>query len=444
MKRRMSQKSTLEGPSLAFVDDAACQLAPELHAAIAPMSSASTGRHEAAAVRLPQINSGTRARLSVLREANWLTFDRVTAFTRMLLLLLIGCIAISPWAVPEMRIGHDFAAFWTAARLALDGHPSGAYGEPARAAVAALLGEDNYAPFFYPPTALLIWLPFALAPFAAAGWLWIAASGAAYATAVRAVLKGGSVIPALAFPAAWVCALFGQNSLFSAALLGGSAATLDRYPVIAGALLGCFSYKPQIALLAPLVLILTRRWRALAAAATTALVLILATTALFGIGTWTGFIAVLPQASAWNIGGTPGFEKFASPYAAIRLLGGPSNLAWFVQAAAAAAAITILVLMLRKRPGGRAEIALMVAAAALCTPSLGNYELVILAIPGAWLISQAFADGWLPYERAAVATLYLTPFFMVPAGANGVPLGPIAVVALIMLVARRIRHLPQT
>ena len=382
--------------------------------------------------------------MAALREADWLTQDRVTAFTRVFLVLLIGCVASIPWTLPTMAIGHDFAAFWTAARLALEGRAADAYGDAGRDAVAALLGQKTYAPFFYPPTALLFCVPFALVPFAPAVALWIAATGAAYAAAVRAMLKGGSIVPALAFPAAWVCALFGQNSLFSAALLGGSAAMLDRYPVAAGTLLGCLTYKPQVALLAPLALLAARRWRALAAAVATTLVLTLAATALFGIDAWLGFLRVLPEASAWNIGGAPGFDKFASPYAAVRLLGGSGDLAWIVQLTAAAGAVAILIATLRTRPGGAAEIALMVAATGLCVPFFGNYEMVILAIPGAWLVSQAIVQGWLPYERISIAALYLTPFAMVPAGSNNVPLGPIAVVALIALVVRRIRHLPQS
>ncbi|WP_194474277.1 glycosyltransferase family 87 protein [Bradyrhizobium sp. CCBAU 51753] len=422
----MSQKFGLEGHSLAFADDAS----PDDRRPV-------TG--EAQAAPRPPRSLWSAA----LRDADWLTHDRVTAFTRVFLVLLMGFVASIPWTAPTMDVGHDFAAFWTAAHLALEGRVADAYGEAARAAVAALLGQKNYAPFFYPPTALLIWLPFALLPFVAAAAVWVAATAAAYAAAARAMLKGGSVVPALAFPAAWVCGLFGQNSLFSTALLGGSAMALDRYPIVAGALIGCLTYKPQIALLAPLVLVVTRRWRALAAAVVTTLTLMAIATALFGIDAWIGFIRALPEASAWNIGGAPGFEKFASPYAAIRLLGGSSDLAWIVQLAAAAIAVAVLAVILRTRPGGAAEIALMVAVTGLCVPFFGNYELVILAIPGAWLAAQALARGWLPYERLTLAALYLTPFIMVPAGANSIPLGPFAVTALIAVVVRRIRHLPQ-
>ncbi|MHC2437028.1 glycosyltransferase family 87 protein [Bradyrhizobium sp. USDA 4451] len=437
----MSQKSNLEGRRLAFADHAAANLATRADAARgAATERGAIGQASGASTAQSSPRSG--ALVAAFRDADWLTADRITAFTRVLLLLFIGCVAIIPWAAPTMDVGPDFAAFWTAAKLAREGHAGDAYGDAGRAAVAAVLGHKTYAPFFYPPTSLLLWLPFALVPFATAAIIWVVATGAAYAAAVRAILKGGSIVPALAFPGVWVCALFGQNSLFSAALLGGSAVTLDRSPVIAGVLLGCFAYKPQVALLAPLVLILTRRWRALGAAATTTLVLMLAATASFGIEPWYKFFDVLPEAGAWSLGGQPGFEKFASPYAAIRLAGGSSSAAWVVQLVAAAIAMIVLIAMLRKRRGGAAEIALMVAVTGLCIPSLGSYEMVILAIPGAWLVSQALAQGWLPYERIALAALYVTPFAMVPAGANGLQLAPIAAAALIALVTRRIRHQP--
>ena len=380
---------------------------------------------------------------SALADARWLTPDRAVAFTRVLLVVLVGCAALIPWAVPTMKVGQDFAGFWTAAGLALDGRAVDAYGDAQRAALAALYGPGRYPAFFYPPPALLLWLPLALMPFAAALALWLTATAAAYAAAIRALLKRGSIIPALAFPAVAVCALYGQNSLFSAALLGGAAATLDRYPLLAGVFLGALIYKPQLAVLAPLVLLAARRWQAFAAAAVTALVLIAAATFAFGIDAWAAFAGGFPDAAAWNAGGAPGFDKFASPYAAIRLLGGSEHLAWLVQLPAAAAAAAALVFAAWKRPGGSAEIAVLVAATGLCVPFLGDWEMVIFAVPGAWLIAAAFADGWLPYERVALALLYLSPLLIIPASSHGAPLAPLAAAALLILVIRRIRHLPR-
>jgi len=377
---------------------------------------------------------------AVLRDAHWLTEDRVAAFARVLLFLLLGCGAISVSAMPAMQVGHDFGAFWTAARLALEGRAKDAYGEPEQAALAALFGPGRYPPFFYPPVALLLWIPFALIPFAASAALWVVGTSAAYAAAVRTVLKGRSIVAIIAFPAVAVCALFGQNSLFSTAILAGAATTLDRYPIVAGVLIGVLAYKPQLAILAPLVLMSARRWTAFAAAAGTTCLLVGGATAVFGVGAWKGFFDVLPEASAWNFGAAPGLDIFVSPLAAVRQIGGSTNLAWFVQILTAAAAIATLVIVSRKRPGGAAEMALMVACTGLCVPSLGIYDMVIFAVPGAWLISEAVTSGWLPFERVTLAALYMTPFAMVLAGAKDVPLAPAAMVALVGLLVRRIQR----
>ncbi len=378
--------------------------------------------------------------MTVLRDADWLTRDRVLAFTRVLLVVLAGAVALIPLLAPAMDVGRDFAAFWTSAQLALHGRAADAYGQAEREALTALLGVAIYPPFFYPPPALFIWLPFALVPFAAAAALWVAGTAAAYALALRGLLKGGSVVASLAFPAAWVCGLFGQNGLLSAALLAGAAMMLERTPLAAGALIGVFVYKPQLAVLAPLAFLAARRWRAFAAAAVTVVALSAASAAVFGIEAWRGFFDVLPIAKSWNAGGAPGFATFASPYAAIRLVGGTAGLAWLVQAAAAVCAIVALVLAVWRRPGGAAEIAVMVAATSLCVPFLGVYDLVILAVPGAWLIGEALRSGWLPYERVAIALLYLSPLIVVPANAVAVPLAPLADAALLALVVRRIRQ----
>ena len=80
-----------------------------------------------------------------------------------------GWIALSPGGVDRegKPIGTDFVGFYSASRLALDGVPALAYDVSAHwAAQKALFGPTlGYTAFFYPPPALLISLPLALAPF---------------------------------------------------------------------------------------------------------------------------------------------------------------------------------------------------------------------------------------------------------------------------------------
>lgn len=304
--------------------------------------------------------------------------------------------------------------------------------------MAALFGPGTYPPFFYPPTALLLWLPFALLPFAVAAGLWIGVTGFAYVVAMRPLLGGRSLIFAVGYPAVLICALLGQNALWSAALFGGAARALDRTPVLAGVLIGCLAYKPQLGLLAPLALAAAGRWRAFAAAGATVAAAGIATVAAFGSQSWTAFIAVLPVIRAWNASGVAGFNQAVSVYAAVRLLGGPERMAWTIQAVASAAAIAALLLVARRRPGGAAEMSMLAVATSLCLPYFGDYDLTVCAVPGGWLASEAVRTGWLSHERAALAVLFVAPLAIkIVAVAPGIPLAPVALTGLAALVIRR-------
>jgi hypothetical protein len=375
---------------------------------------------------------------SVVRDASWLTAERALAFARIVLIAWLLLLVLAPWMAPAMPIGRDFGAFWSAARLALAGEAASAYGPASPAALTALFGPARYPPFFYPPVALLLWLPFALAPFAVAAGAWLVATGAAYIGLVGGLLKGRSRAFVAAFPAVLVCVLYGQNSLLSAALLAGAALTLGSRPGVAGVCLGCLAFKPQLAVLVPLALAVAGRWRAVLAAAGTVVGLGGLSVAVFGVETWVAFLRALPEASAWTTGGVPGFDRFSSPYAAARLMGATSAGAWLVQGVGMAVATAALILVNRRRPGGAAEIAMVGVATALCVPMVGEYDLVILSVPGAWLVAEALRTGWRPYEKLLLALLYLAPLpIKIAALMLRLPLAPLMVVVLAILVARR-------
>lgn len=358
----------------------------------------------------------------------------------MLLLALIGLSAAIPWALPHMQVARDFAAFWTAARLALDGKAGLAYGEAGSAALAGLFGPSTYPPFFYPPTALLLWLPFGLLGFAAAAALWVAASLGLYGWALRAMRPGQSLLPALAFPAVTFCALYGQNGLFSAALLGGATVLLEASPVLAGMLLGVLAYKPQMAVLVPLALLLAGQRRALIASGLTAAAFVAVSVLAFGADAWRGFWAVLPMARRWNAEGMPGFQTFVSPYAAMRMLGLGVQAGEIAQAGLALVGVGCLVVIIRRGGDAASQMAVLVAATLLWVPFLGQYDLVIAAVPACWLARKAQASGWLRHERGALALLFVSPIAIVAGGAHAIPLGPAALLAMLALVTRRALH----
>jgi hypothetical protein len=83
---------------------------------------------------------------------------------------------------------------------------------------------------------------------------------------------------------------------------------------------------------------------------------------------------------------------------------------------------------------------MLVVATGFCVPFLGEYDLSVLAVAGVWLAANASATGWLPYERAGLALLYLSPLLIKAAALHAVPLAPAAMALFAALVLRRVRQ----
>src|SRR4029450_3385148 len=98
----------------------------------------------------------------------------------------------------------------------------------------------------------------------------------------------------LAAPVSLICIMHGHNGFLTALLLGGGLMLLEKRPFAAGLLLGCLVYKPQFALVLPLLLLVLWNWRAIAGAAVSSLTVIRTTPALLGLPVWQAFIDSLP------------------------------------------------------------------------------------------------------------------------------------------------------
>src|SRR5262249_24072486 len=145
----------------------------------------------------------------------------------------------------------------------------------------------NGHPWVYPPTFLLLLLPFGLLPPLASLAAFLTSGFVALIAALRLHAAGGLPYGILLFtivlcPAVPFNVMTGQNAFFTAALLLAGFGILGGRPVLAGALLGFLSVKPQLWLMVPVALLAAREWRALAAAAATALLLALLTLPVFG------------------------------------------------------------------------------------------------------------------------------------------------------------------
>ena len=383
--------------------------------------------------------SGSRV-VQILKDAAWLDADRARVYGRILGLAqlagLVGLLALSRHGVDARGepIGTDFSSFWTASELALRGAPASAWDIAAhQAAQQAQFGpRTGYYAFFYPPMYLLLCLPLAFAPYLVALALWVGATGALYLAALRRFV-GREVgrLPLLAFPAVFSTVGHGQNAFLVTAIFAAALTALEMSPIASGALIGLLAFKPHLAIGAPILFLATGRWRAIVAAGAVAAAFAALSFAVLGAESWRAYFHASQLAKMALDDNMVGPGKMQSAYAAARVLGAGSDVGYVAQTIVALPAAVALFVFARRSTDWAARGAMTSVVTLLCSPFLLDYDLLLLAIPLAWLFREGLRHGFAPWEK----TILLAGFAL-PAVSRGLatelhlPLGP-AVVALV-------------
>lgn len=341
----------------------------------------------------------------------------------------------------------DFAVFHAAARAYFDGklaliYDVGAFTHYQTEIVSELgaLGV-RFRPFLYPPTWLLLVLPFGLLALKPAAALFMTLTAAA-ATLAEGWRRPWAWLAVLTSPAAVWVVLAGQNTFLSLALLYGGMRLLDRSPAAAGVLLGLLSYKPQIWILVPLALVAARQWRALAWMAAAVLGLVLASMATFGPGLWLAFLqasrdAATPQATNEMFGQM--YMHMTSLLPAARLIGLPPVIGAGLQMVGAGAAAAAVWRAFRRHDLSESRTALLVAATFLVSPYMLNYELLLLMPAVVILFGQGLRQGFHPGELLIYVTLWLVPTLGMVLNRAGLPLMALVVVLFAVLAWVRLQ-----
>jgi len=231
----------------------------------------------------------------------------------------------------------------------------------------------------------------------------------------------------------------GHNGFLTAALFGFALVQLDRRPIVAGILFGLIAYKPQFGLLIPLVLAATGRWRSFAAAAATVAALAAITTVWFGADTWRAFFTFAEYTRSIVLEtGETGWHKIQSVFSWARMWGAPVPLAYAVQGAVTLSVGAALIWLWRSPASFALKAAALCLATILATPYSLDYDLMVLAPAIAFLTVDGIARGFAPWEKSALAFLWLVPLIARTfAQATLIPLGVIAMLVVLALVLRR-------
>ena len=176
-------------------------------------------------------------------------------------------------------LGTDWMVFYGAIRSVLDGNAplifdGDRFTSFLNTNFAGWLSAPlEFRPWAYPPSFLLILLPFA--PLGFFG------SYVAFQ-----IVTGALLVAALVCPASGINAINGQAVFLVAALIVGGFGLLERRPYLGGLVLGLLTFKPQFCVLVPIALIAAGQWRALLASGVSALAMMIASGLIFGWDLW--------------------------------------------------------------------------------------------------------------------------------------------------------------
>ena len=389
------------------------------------------------------------ALLEHLRTGAWLSRARVMAYGRVLFglesvaLLLIAMGTYGIFVPLDRPTSTDFLSFYAAGYLADQGNAALIYDQHShQLAEQAVFGDPNIQYsywFFYPPTFVIYCALAALLPYLLSFCTWIAVTATAYVLVLRALFRDWSLVLAVSsFPAVFITAGIGQNSFLTAAIFGAATLLIDRRPLTAGAILGALCYKPHFLLIAPIALIAGRRWRALGAFVAAVAGFAGLSLLLFGWETWEAFFHLTRTVTATFETGKVGFAGLISLFGAVRMLGGDISLAYGIQILAALAGGVLTAFAWWHDLSQPVRAMTLIAATLFSVPVILFYDLLPMTVAIGWLVHDARKTGFLPWEKAVLGLVWLTPMLSRGVGISAdIPLGPLATTGLLIFVTIR-------
>lgn len=276
----------------------------------------------------------------------------------------------------------DFMAFWSAGRAALDGHVTEIHDRAMLWPLQQATAPDVkfYAPWNSPPTFLLIVILLALAPYPVAAIGFLIATALLFGWAIRRFLPDNR---ALILPATAPAVIYQIGTVQAGMLIAGISGLalhwLDKRPRLAGALVALLAIKPHLAIMWPLFLALSGRWRVFFAAAVAAIAFVALAGFVFGFDAYARWFESLANSQSLISEQRVTTPAYASLYANLLGLGAPQQLAFGLHGLSAAAGVILACIVFRKGDPG-ASGAAMCAATLLVSPYLFFYDFTLLLI----------------------------------------------------------------
>ena len=355
-------------------------------------------------------------------SAKWFTARRLRIHG-LILALCLWSVYLWNMATPGLldRVGNlkgtDFLHFYTLGSLALTHRGADLYNMKAQSQLAAervpAAAGIRYLPL-YPPQLSIFFAPFARLSYPCALTLWLTLSSLIYGVCCYALWRACPnlrkhkltvVILALAFPAFWHLIAWGQTSALALACFTvGFLALRAKREFLAGLALGCLIFKPQLALAAGLVFVITLNWKIIAGALLSAATQLTAAWLYYGPGPLRDWMHTMLNAPSL----LPLLEP--RPYQTHSLRTFWTMLVSWPAASLALYLITALLISALTAACWRSRLSLslsmrysaLLLATVLLAPHLTVYDLVILApaflLLSDWIVSQPGHSATLPFK----------------------------------------------
>jgi hypothetical protein len=340
-------------------------------------------------------------------------------------------------------VGSDFLAFYTGARFWLEGRLGELYYLPSQLAfqqsVVAPVPYLRIHPFVNPPMSLPVYALFSLAGYLPGLIAWWTAGLLALVLAValiRSELLAASgslwrlVGACFLFYPTFAWFTFGQNTMLTLLVYTMCFVALRRRrDFVGGAILGLLAYKPQLAIGLAFMLLVQRRWRALAGGGTGLLICIAIGYAIsptmmaeyLRISPALMDFIRFPDYPSWGLHSLFGlavllFDSFSRPMA---------DVTYFLLTAAALGLLASFWWRRRWEPGTRAwdlSMAATITLGVVISPHLFLYDLALLLLPlfivwshyRAGAYPAAASGAWRPLDGGPLlvltAALWLVTF----------------------------------
>jgi hypothetical protein len=344
------------------------------------------------------------------KAASWLSARRLRAHGLILALCLWS---VYTWNIATPGLldragnlkGTDFLHFYTLGSLALAHRGADLYNLETQSQLSAqripAAAGIHYLPL-YPPQVSIFFAPLARLPYPCALILWLTLSSLIYGLCCYAIWhacpnlrsrKLNVLILALAFPAFWHLIAWGQTSALALACFTLTFLALRaQREFLAGVALGCLIFKPQLALAAAIVFLVTLHWKIIVGALISSTAELAAAWLYYGPAPLRQWIQVLRNLPAM----LPLLEPRPYQTHSLRtfwtmLIPWPSiSLALYLITASLVSALTIA--CWRSRIPLSLRYSALLLATVLLAPHLTVYDLVILApaflLLSDWIVTQ--------------------------------------------------------